>query len=167
MEEYPGQKILFLSTGNSVRSIFAEYFVKKIARDRFDAYSAGHQPTGRVDPYVLQLLRDYYHIDPRDARSKSWQEFKHARFDIIITVCHRASESCPLFPGQPKIAHWNIPDPMRATGVKEIDKYKDVAQQIHRRVQLLCMFPLERLGHLVPQQVAAPVSAVLVRPARA
>jgi arsenate reductase len=151
MNGEPRQKILFLSTGNSVRSIFAEYFIQKIAGHRFEAYSAGSQPTGTVDPLVLQLLRDYYHIDPRAAHSKSWEEFRDARFDIVITVCDRARESCPLFPGQPTIAHWNIPDPTSATGAKEIDKYRDIAQQIHQRVQLLCMFPMEKLGHLVPQ----------------
>jgi arsenate reductase (thioredoxin) len=150
------QKILFLSTGNSVRSIFAEYFIQKIAGDRFEAYSAGSQPTGTVDPLALQLLQDLYHIDPRGAHSKSWEEFKDARFDIIITVCDGAKESCPLFSGQPQIAHWNIPDPTRATGAKEIDKYRDVAQQILQRVQLLCMFPMEKLGHLVPQQSPTP-----------
>ena len=156
MKGDPRQKILFVSTGNSVRSIFAEYFMKKIAGDRFDAYSAGSQPTGSVDPYVLQLLWDHYHIDPRGAHSKSWEEYKDARFDIIITVCDRARESCPLFPGQPTIAHWNIPDPTRATGAKEIDKYRDVAQQIQQRVHLLCMFPMEKLGHLVLQQSETP-----------
>jgi arsenate reductase (thioredoxin) len=156
MKEDPRQKILFLSTGNSVRSIFAEYFIGKIAGHRFEAYGAGSQPTGTVDPLVLQLLQNHYHIDPRAAHSKSWEEFKEARFDIIITVCDRAKESCPRFPGQPKIAHWNIPDPTRATGATEIDKYRDVAQQIQQRVQLLCMFPMEKLGHLVPQQSATP-----------
>jgi arsenate reductase len=150
------QKILFLSTGNAVRSIFAEYLIGKIAGKRFTAYSAGCQPVGTVDPYVLQLLRDYYHVDPSGARSKSWNEFKNARFDIIITVCDRAKESCPLFPGQPRIAHWNIPDPTRATGAKELDRYKDVARQIQQRVQLLCTFPMEKLSHLVPRHDAAP-----------
>jgi arsenate reductase (thioredoxin) len=154
MKGDPRQKILFLSPGNSVRSIFAEYFIKKFAGDRFEAYSAGSQPTGTVDPYVLQLLQDHYHMDPRAARSKSWEEFKDARFDIIITICDQARESCPLFPGQRTIAHWTIPDPTRATGAKEIDKYRDVAQQVQQRVQLLCAFPMEKLGHLVPQQSA-------------
>jgi arsenate reductase len=152
MKGEPRRKILFLSTGNSVRSIFAEYFIKKIASERFEAFSAGSQPTGTVDPHVLELLRDHYHIDPRDARSKSWEEFKDAQFDIIITLCDLAKESCPLFPGQPTIAHWTIPDPTSATGIKEIDKYRDVAQQVQQRVQLLCSFPMEKLGHLVPQQ---------------
>jgi arsenate reductase len=119
MKEDQRQKILFLSTGNSVRSIFAEYFIERIAGDRFEAHSAGSQPTGSVDPLVLQLLRDHFRIDPSGAHSKSWEEFKNTRFDIIITVCDAARDSCPLFPGQPEIAHWNIPDPTRATGLKE------------------------------------------------
>jgi arsenate reductase len=154
MKGDPRQKILFLSTGNSVRSIFAEYFIQRIAGDRFEAYSAASQPTGTVDPYVLQLLRDHYHIDPRGAHSKSWEEFKDVRFDVIITVCDREKESCPLFSGQPAIAHWNIPDPTRATGTKEIDRYRDVAQQIQQRIHLLCAFPLEKLGHLIPEHSA-------------
>jgi protein-tyrosine-phosphatase len=56
MKGDPRQKILFLSTGNSVRSIFAECFIERMAGDRFEAYSAGSQPTGTVDPHVLQLL---------------------------------------------------------------------------------------------------------------
>jgi arsenate reductase (thioredoxin) len=154
MKGDPRQKVLFLSTGNTVRSIFAEYFTTKIAGDRFVAHSAGSQPMGSVDPLVLQLLRDHFRIDPRGARSKSWEEFKDTRFDLIITVCDGATESCPLFPGQPTIARWNIPDATRATGIKKIDKYRDVAQQIHQRVQLLCMFPMEKVGHLVPEQRA-------------
>jgi len=156
MKEDQRQKILFLSTGNSARSVFAEYLMEKIAGNRFKAYSAGSQPTGTIHPLVLQLLRDHYHIDPREARSKSWDEFMDARFDIIITVCDRARESCPLFPGQPTIAHWNIPDPTRATGTEEIHKYRDVAQQIQQRIQLLCAFPMEKLGHLVPSKVERP-----------
>jgi arsenate reductase len=149
------QKILFLSTDNSARSIFAEYFIEKIAGDRFEAYSAGSQPTEAIHPFVLQLLRDHYHIDPSGARSKSWEEFRDTRFDIIITVCDRARESCPLFPGQPTIAYWNIPDPAEATGTEaeKLRKYRDVAQQIQQRIHLLCAFPLEKLGHLVPSRV--------------
>ena len=73
------QKILFLSTGNSVRSIFAEYFIRRIAGERFEAYSAGNEPTGTVHPLVLRLLQDHYRIDAHEARSKSWNEFRDTR----------------------------------------------------------------------------------------
>lgn len=112
-------KILFLCTGNSARSIIAEYLVKKIGKNLFQAFSAGSQPTGEVNPFALQVLKDPYGIDAHDARSKSWDEFKDTRFDIIITVCDRAKESCPVFPGQPIVAHWSIPDPALASGSDE------------------------------------------------
>jgi len=146
-------KILFLCTGNSARSIFAEYLTKKIGRDRFEAYSAGSQPAGAVNPFAIRVLQEQYGIDTRDARSKSWDEFKDTPFDIIITVCDRARESCPIFPGQPIVAHWSIPDPALATRIDEqkLRQFKETARQIQRRIELLCSFPIEKLGHLMAQ----------------
>ena len=146
-------KILFLCTGNSARSIFAEYLTKKIGRDRFEAYSAGSQPAGTVNPFAIRVLQEQYGIDTRDARSKSWDEFKGAPFDIVITVCDKARESCPIFPSQPIVAHWSIPDPALATGTDEqkLRHFREAAQQIQRRIELLCSFPRERLGHLLTQ----------------
>jgi protein-tyrosine-phosphatase len=99
------------------------------------------------------VLRDHYRLDPSNARSKSWDELKHTPFDIIITVCNRAKESCPIFPGQPIVAHWDIPDPALAQGSEEqkLRYFKEVAQQIQRRIELLCSFPIERLRHLLTQ----------------
>ncbi|HWO42373.1 MAG TPA: arsenate reductase ArsC [Candidatus Eisenbacteria bacterium] len=144
-------KILFLCTGNSARSIFAEYLLRKIAGDRFETYSAGSDPSGRVNPLTLQILKNDYDIDARDARSKSWSEFKETRFDIVITVCDRAKESCPIFPGEPNVAHWSIPDPVAATGTDEQKRraFKEAAQQIFRRLQLLRSFPREKLDHFL------------------
>jgi arsenate reductase (thioredoxin) len=148
--EQEPHKILFLCTGNSARSIFAEYLMKKIGQGRFEAYSAGSQPTGTVNPFAIQVLRHQYNIEPLEARSKSWDEFKDAHFDIVITVCDRAKESCPVFPGQPIVAHWSIPDPALATGNDEqkLRQFKDVALQIKRRIELLCSVPAEKLGNL-------------------
>jgi arsenate reductase (thioredoxin) len=147
------QKILFLCTGNSARSIFAEYLTKKIGKDRFEAHSAGSEPTGIVNPLALEVLRDQYKIDAKDARSESWDKFRDTKFDIIITVCDRAKESCPVFPGEPNLAHWSIPDPAEATGTHEqkLRVFREAAQQIQRRIELLCSFPAEKLGHLLTQ----------------
>jgi arsenate reductase len=146
------EKILFISTGNSVRSIFAEYLMnsEKIGFARFEAFSAGSFPTGRVHPYTIRVLDELYKIDARRARSKSWDEFRRISFDMVITVCDKAKESCPLFPGQPKIANWNIvsPEEKLESPAKTILKFKEVAQQIQTRLQLLCSFPLEKLTHL-------------------
>lgn len=146
-------KILFLCTGNSARSIFAEYLTKKIGRDRFEAYSAGCQPAGAVNPFTIRVLQEQYGIDTRDVRSKSWDEFKNARFDIIITVCDKARESCPIFPGQPIVAHWSTPDPALAQGTDEqkLRQFREAARQIQRRIELLCSFPIEKLDHLMTE----------------
>jgi arsenate reductase len=142
------QKVLFVCTGNSGRSIFAEYLTNKIGHDRFEAYSAGSDPTGNVNPLTLQVLRDHYNIDAQEARSKSWDEFRDTKFDIIITVCDRLEGSCPSFPGEPNVSQWSIPDPALAAGSEEqkVRTYKKTAQQIQRRVELLCALPAETLG---------------------
>jgi arsenate reductase (thioredoxin) len=152
MAANPPQRVLFISTGNAVRSIFAEYLLnsKKIGHGRFEAFSAGSQPTGTVHPYVIQILRDHYKINASGARSKSWDEFRTAEVEMVITVCDRARESCPFFPGQPEIANWNIPNPYDddRTNIDLFIKFKEVAQQIQTRIQLLCSFPREKLTHL-------------------
>ena len=88
-------KILFLCTGNSARSILAEYLIRRIGRDKFESYSAGSFPTGKVNPFALRVLKDLYHIDASEARSKSWDEYKDVEFDFVVTVCDNARETCP------------------------------------------------------------------------
>lgn len=75
MKEEPF-KFLFLCTGNSARSIFGEYLLRRLGGSRFHVSSAGSLPTGKVNPIAIQVLKDGYNIDARDARSKSWEEFK-------------------------------------------------------------------------------------------
>ena len=99
-------KILFICTGNSARSIFGEYLIKRIGRGLFESYSAGASPIGRVNPYAQRVLRDVYHIDASDARSKGFEELWDENFDFVITVCDKAQETCPVWPGQPIVAHW-------------------------------------------------------------
>jgi arsenate reductase (thioredoxin) len=144
------RKILFLCTGNSARSIFGEYLIKRIAGDRFEAYSAGAQPTGVVNPFTIRVLEDLYHINTSEARSKSWEEFKDIEFDFVITVCDNARESCPYWPGQPIIAHWGIPDPALATGTdqEKFKEFKNAAMLMQRRLELFCSLPLARLDRL-------------------
>jgi protein-tyrosine-phosphatase len=110
-------------------------------------FSAGSHPSGRVNPLAVRVLREKYGLDAGGARSKSWDEFKNVQFDFVITVCDNAKESCPVWPGQPVIAHWGSPDPAEAEGTEE-EKYRlfvSVASQIARRVDLFCAFPDEKL----------------------
>ena len=150
MEPGDRRRILFLCTGNSARSIFAEYFMNRIGKNRFEAHSAGSQPAGTVNPFALRILRQMYKIDTSRARSKSWDEFEELTFDFVITVCDSARESCPIFPGQPIVAHWGIPDPALATGNDEqkLRCFRDAALQIQRRIDLFCALPIEKLDRL-------------------
>jgi protein-tyrosine-phosphatase len=140
-------KVLILCTGNSARSILGEYLLRAKGRGRFEVASAGSHPTGRVNPLAVRTLLEKYNLDAGAARSKSWDEFKDVKFDFVITVCDNAREACPIWPGQPMIAHWGSPDPAGATGTED-EKFQffvNVASQIARRVDLFCAFPDEKL----------------------
>ncbi len=140
-------EVLILCTGNSARSIFGEYLLRAKGKGRFAVRSAGAQPAGRVNPLAVRTLAEKYGIDASEARSKSWDEFKDVKFDFVITVCDQAKESCPVWPGQPMIAHWGSPDPAAATGSEE-EKYRifvNVASQVACRVELFCAFPDDKL----------------------
>ncbi len=145
-------KILFLCTGNSARSILAEYLTKRIGAGRFESYSAGSNPNGEVNPMTLRILHDRFRIDTSEARSKSWDEFleQGIDFDFVITVCDDARETCPVWPGQPILAHWSSPDPAGFNGTEDEKErfFFQVAMQIHRRIELLCSLPIEMLDNI-------------------
>ncbi len=140
-------RLLFLCTGNSARSIFGEYLLRRIGRGRFESFSAGSHPRGQPHPMTLRVLKEFFGIDAGDARSKSWDEFQGTRFDFVITVCDHARESCPIWPGEPIVAHWSSPDPAQATGTEEAQfvSFRNVALQIQRRIALLCSLPFPKL----------------------
>lgn len=142
--------ILFLCTGNTARSILAEGIVRKIGAGKFNAFSAGSQPKGNVNPLALKVLAA--HGFPADGyRSKSWEEFSRAdapKMDFIVTVCDSAAgESCPLWPGQPVTAHWGIEDPAAVTGT-DIEKERAFEQAFRfmlRRVEAFAALPVASL----------------------
>jgi arsenate reductase len=143
-------KVLFLCTGNSARSILGEYLLRRIGGQRFETYSAGTIPTGKVNPFALRALRDLYHIDAAGARSKSTDESKDFEFDFVITVCDNARESCPVWPGQPIIAHWGVADPALATGTDAqiFEGFRRAALLLQRRIEVFCALPFDKLDRL-------------------
>jgi arsenate reductase len=151
----PPFKVLILCTGNSARSIIAEYLLRLKGRGRFETYSAGAIPTGKVNPLALWVLQDRFGIEARDARSKSWNEFQEVKFDFIITVCDHAREACPVWPGRPVLAHWGSPDPAAQEGSDEAKKrlFVQVALQIARRIDLLCALPDHQLQQFQLEQI--------------
>ncbi len=141
MSDDPKAKVLFLCTGNSARSILGEYLLRSMD-PRFEVWSAGAEPTGKVHPMAIQVLREAYGIDASRARSKSWEAVKDVDFDVVITVCDHARDTCPILPGSPAIqAHWGSPDPARAGDEAEA-MFREVATQIYRRLERFCALPL-------------------------
>jgi arsenate reductase len=111
--------VLFLCTGNSARSILAESILRKDGGERFNAYSAGSHPKGRVNLLALKTL-EAFEYPVEGFRSKSWEEFTAPDapdLDFVFTVCDSAAaEACPVWPGQPMTAHWGIEDPAAVEG---------------------------------------------------
>lgn len=145
--------VLFLCTGNSARSIIAEAILTRLGAGRFNAYSAGSMPTGRVNPHAIALLRQMHH--PIGAvRSKSWEEFAQPgapELDFVFTVCDNAAhEVCPIWPGQPMTAHWGLPDPAAAKGSDaEIAlAFADTYRMVDQRLGVFVSLPLGKLDRL-------------------
>ncbi|SMH46569.1 arsenate reductase ArsC [Azospirillum agricola] len=145
--------VLFLSTHNSARSVMAECLLNREGRGRFRAYSAGSQPTGRLNPHVRDLL-ERLDFPTATLRSKIWDEFAQTgapRMDVIVTVCDSAAgEVCPVWPGQPMTAHRGFPDPSSAQG-SDAEKAASTATvfgQIQRRIQAFASLPFASLDRL-------------------
>jgi arsenate reductase (thioredoxin) len=107
-------RVLFVCTGNSARSLMAEAFLRREGGERFEVFSAGTDPRG-VNPLTVRVL-DRLGFETGSLRSKSVEEFLGQRFDYVVTVCDRARENCPYFPGGGETLHWGFDDPAEATG---------------------------------------------------
>jgi len=110
-------RVLFICTGNSARSQMAEALLGVIGGSAFDVNSAGTEPKG-VNPYTLRVLAEVG-IDWSKAQSKSVTGFLGQRFDYVITVCDRARQSCPVFPGVHESLHWDLADPAEVNGTDD------------------------------------------------
>jgi protein-tyrosine-phosphatase len=149
--------VLFLCTHNSARSIIAECVMNRIDSGKFKAYSAGSQPSGKVHPMALDLLRRLRY-DTAGLRSKPWEEFTAPdapELDFVFTVCDDAAdEVCPVWPGQPMTAHWGVPDPSRATG-NEAERalaFADTHRMLGQRIGIFVSLPLRSLDKLSLQR---------------
>ncbi len=110
-------RVLFLCTGNSCRSQMAEGLLRHFGNNKFEAFSAGVNPSF-VHPLAIKVMKEIG-IDISDHRSKSVTEFLGQSFDYVITVCDKAKESCPNFLGQVRKIHWSFQDPAEANGSEE------------------------------------------------
>jgi len=109
-------RVLFLCTGNSARSQMAEALLRHLSKERVDVFSAGSKPQPEVHPLAKETLEYRYGIDASGLVPKSLDRFLGERFDYVITVCDRAAEACPVFPGDPERIHWSFEDPAAVIG---------------------------------------------------
>lgn len=127
----------------------AEAILNRNGEGRFTAASAGSQPAARVNPYAIETLRDagihWAGHAPRPAEG-----LEREPWDFVITVCDRAKESCPVFPGHPVLAHWGMPDPAEVGGDDAAKRaaFRDAFVLLSRRIDLLLALPVEQLERL-------------------
>ena len=147
------RNVLFLCTGNSARSIFAETLINHWGRGRFRGYSAGSFPKGAPHPYALELLSKLG-FPTAGLRSKSWNEFASPDappLDFVFTVCDQAAkEPCPVWPGQPMTAHWGVADPVAVEGTERErrDAFRRAFRELENRIKLFTSLPLDKLDRI-------------------
>jgi len=112
------QRVLFLCTHNSARSQMAEGLLRARGGDSYDVFSAGSQATA-VRPEAIQAMAELG-IDITSQESKRLDRYLGDHFDWVVTVCDRARESCPVFPGANRTLHWDFDDPAAVDGPDEV-----------------------------------------------
>lgn len=148
--------VLFICTGNSARSIFAEALLRDEGAGRFKVYSAGTHPSAEINPFALEVLTRNGH-DVSTLRAKSIKEFQGPdapKLDFVFTVCDRAAkEECPPWPGQPLTAHWGLKDPVKIEGTDAEKAYAfaDAYAQMRRRILAFSSLPLDSLDRISTQ----------------
>ena len=129
------QRVLILCTGNSARSQMAEGWLRRLAGDRFEVFSAGTHPS-QVNPLAIQVMAERG-VDLSGHRSKHMNEFLKQPFDYVITVCDDAAEACPIFPGRAERLHWSFSDPAAAQGseAERLKAFRDSRDAIEAQLK--------------------------------
>jgi protein-tyrosine-phosphatase len=153
-------RVLILCTGNSARSQIAEALLATKGAGRFVAASAGSRPAARVNPFAVAVLAEAG-IDWRGRTPRGMDGLEAEPWDFVITVCDRARESCPYFPGQPVLAHWGMPDPAEVEGSDDVKlaAFRDTLITLRRRIDLLLALPVEKLERLALERRVRDIGA--------
>lgn len=139
-------RVLFVCTHNSARSQIAEALLERFGGEDFEVHSAGTEAT-RVNPYAVRVLAEEG-IDWSAARSKVITEFLDQRFDYVITVCDRARETCPVFPGSENTLHWGLDDPSEVEGTDEerLEAFRRTRAEVTTRLRPFIEMALRAAG---------------------
>lgn len=158
--------VLFICTGNSARSIFAESILRKEAGDRFVAHSAGTKPRSELNPFALEVLQQKGH-DTSVLEAKNVAVFQRddaPEFDFVFTVCDQAAnEDCPAWTGQPVSGHWGLPDPVKVEGT---DAEKNLAFHqtygaLSNRIKAFTALPIASLDRISLQKAVDDISKTI------
>ncbi len=128
-------KVLFLCTGNTARSQMAEGILNRYAGDRYEVFSAGLEP-GTINPLTIKVMEEIG-IDMSSHYSKGLDLFLgKVHFGYLITVCDRADQKCPIFPGMGVRMHWPFEDPaaFQGTETEKLAKFRQVRDQIEQKI---------------------------------
>jgi len=130
------KRVLSLCTGNSARSQMAEGLLRNLADSRFDVVSAATNPKG-LHPRTIEVMKKIG-IDVSRQTSKDVKQFLSEKFDYVITVCDRAKQHCPVFPGAEPI-HWGFDDPAEAPAEKQLEAFRRARNEIQQRLRLFLL----------------------------
>ncbi|MGV8988467.1 MAG: metalloregulator ArsR/SmtB family transcription factor [Cypionkella sp.] len=148
--------VLFICSGNSARSIFAEAILRDVGHGRFVAYSAGTRPGSQLNPYAVEVLARSG-LETGALRAKHVSEFEGPeapKMDFVFTVCDlAATEDCAPWPGQPMTAHWGVADPVKATGTdaQKALAFAQAFSELRRRILAFAALPFAELEKIALQ----------------
>ena len=136
-------RVLFLCTGNSARSQMAEALLRSVSRGRIDVFSAGSDPQPEIHPLTRAVMLRSHGMDLAGQEPKSWDVFVGEKFDFVITVCGRAAERCPAFPGEPERIEWHIDDPAAVEGSERerTRAFERAASDLMARIRIWLALP--------------------------
>ena len=142
MPEQP-LRVLFICTGNSARSQMAEAILRHLSRGQIDVASAGSHPRPEIHPMAREAVAKIFQIEMSGQHPKGFDGFLGQRFDHVISVCDRAAESCPVFPGDPTRIRWSFEDPAEAAGSDEQKRraFERTATDLTQRIRVWMSLP--------------------------
>jgi arsenate reductase (thioredoxin) len=130
-------RVLFVCIHNSARSQIAEAFLNYLAGDRFEAESAGIEPS-ELNPLAVEVMREIGIDISVNQAKKVFDFYKQGRlYNYVVTVCEEAAEKCPVFPGFARVIKWSFKNPETFTGSDQEQsvKMREVRDQIKNNVE--------------------------------
>ncbi|WP_321325374.1 arsenate reductase ArsC [Thiomicrorhabdus sp.] len=145
--------VLFIDLENSVRSILAEALLNHWGKDKFTAYSAGSEPSGEINPHVIQLL-EKAQLPTEGLHSKSVSEFskdESPKMDFVFILCDKVrGEVCPIWPEHTITAVWGIDSPY--SDDLHMDVIREILHSLESRINVFVQLPISKLEHLKLQE---------------